>query len=199
MLFTRSINQFVKPLFVGLAIVLLVLISGCSIGSNWRGNRQASNPIFIPSSSHEAVWERTVDVLHDYPFEISHENKLDGVIETKYKTGSSFTEPWHKETIGFENRLESTLQSIRRRVFINITPVEGGYLLGVEAHKELEDLVGVAAGSAGGATFHESAPLQRELDLVVGQSTPSGWIPQGRDPNLEKDLLNRLSTSLNGR
>lgn len=182
----------------GLAVLLLVLVSGCSMTSGWSGGRQASNPIFVPTSSHEAVWERTVDVLHDYPFQIAHENKLDGVIETKYKVGSNLLEPWHKETIGFENRLESGLQSIRRRVFINITPVDGGYLLGVEAHKELEDLVGVAAGSAGGATFHESSPLQRELNLVVGQSTPSGWIPQGRDLVLEQDVLNRLSQCFNG-
>ena len=199
-MFQSFIKKFsFKPALLLLVLVMTGLITGCSMTSGWRGHQQASNPIFIPSGNHEMVWERTVDVLHDYPFEIAHENKLDGVIETKYKTGSGLTEPWHKETIGFENRLESTLQSIRRRVFINITPVEDGFLLGVEAHKELEDLVGVAAGSQGGATFHESAPLQRELDLVVGQSTPSGWIPQGRDIALERDLLNRLSGSLNGR
>ncbi len=199
MFFNQAIIKAVKPILLGGVLLLLVFVSGCSMASNWRGQQQASNPIFVPSNSHEAVWERTVDVLHDYPFQIAHENKLDGVIETKYKVGSNLLEPWHKETIGFENRFESTLQTLRRRVFINITPVDGGYLVGVEAHKELEDLVGVAAGSAGGATFHESTPLQRELNLVVGQSTPSGWIPQGRDLSLEQDVLNRISQNLNGR
>lgn len=149
------------------------------------------NPVFVPATNHEMVWERTVDVIHTY-FEIGRENKLDGVIETQYKTGSSIVEPWHFETIGAENRWESTLQSIRRRAIVTITPTEGGHFITVEAYKELEDLPGVAALSAGGATFHDSNPLRRDLDLVVGQSTPSGWLPQGRDAILERAMLDSL-------
>ncbi len=155
-------------------------------------NTTAGNPFFVPANDHEAVWERAVDVLHDYQFQIARENKLDGIIETDYKTGSGLLEPWHRDSVGFDNRLESSLQSIRRRAFVSITPTQGGYLVGVEAFKELEDVVGLAANSAGGATFQESAPLERDLNLVVGQSAPSGWIPQGRDPQLEQDMSQRL-------
>jgi hypothetical protein len=77
-------------------------------------------------------------------------------------------------------------------VVVNITPTEGGFYIIVEAYKELEDLAGLAANSAGGATFQESTPLQRDLDLVVGQTAPSGWISQGRDFALEQDILQRL-------
>jgi hypothetical protein len=80
-------------------------------------------------------------------------------------------------------------------VFVSITPSEGGYLVAVEAFKELEDLAGLAAISSGGATFQESTPLQRDLNLVVGQSTPSGWIPLGRDIELEQDMLIRLQSA----
>jgi len=62
----------------------------------------------------------------------------------------------------------------------------------VAVYKELEDLPGVAANSAGAATFSESTPLDRDLNPVVGQSTPSIWIPVGRDPELEQSLLQRL-------
>ncbi|MGH7200429.1 MAG: hypothetical protein ACREJB_07470, partial [Planctomycetaceae bacterium] len=151
-----------------------------------------SNPLFVPAANQEAVWERTVDVLHDYPFAIERENKLDGVIATEYKVGSGVLEPWHEESVGAFNRWESTLQSVRRKVLVNIVPTDGGYLVGVEAHKELEDVTGLVAGTPGGATFQESTPLQRDLDLVVGQSRPSGWIPVGRDLPLEHDLLLRL-------
>ncbi len=153
---------------------------------------RASNPIFIRANNDEVVWERTVDVLHDYQFQIARENKLDGLIETKYKVGSGLLEPWQRESIGFRNRLESTLQSIRRRAVVSVTPQEGGYLVGVEAFKELEDVGGVVENTAGGATFQEAYPLQRDLNLVVGQSAPSGWIPIGRDLPLEQNVLARL-------
>ncbi|MEX0715165.1 MAG: hypothetical protein WD066_01190 [Planctomycetaceae bacterium] len=176
-----------------LGLWLLPACWGCAHHEHrneWSG-AVPGNPVFVPGGNHEMVWERTVDVLHTY-FEIGRENKLDGVIETRSKTGSSVIEPWHHETVGCENRWESTLQSIRRRAIVTITPVEGGFFIGVEAYKELEDLVGVAALTAGGATFQDFNPLRRDLDLVVGQSTPSGWIPQGRDVALEQKMLDSI-------
>jgi hypothetical protein len=179
-----------------LMIVLCTQSAGCAVM-----NRPAavSNPVFVPGTNEEAVWERTVDVVHDY-FEIARENQIvgsqPGVIETKYKVGASLLEPWHRDSHGLENRTESTLQSIRRRAFINVTPAEGGYLIGVEVFKEREDLPGIANNTAGGATFPQSQPLRRDLDLVVGQSSPSGWIILGRDELLEQEIARRLTWEL---
>lgn len=160
---------------------------------------RANNPIFVPSGNHDAVWERAVDVVHGFKFEIERESRIDGIIETKYKSGSNLFEPWHPESVGFHERLESTLQSIRRRVFVRVTPADGGYLVAVEAFKELENLEGVAAQSIGGATFQNSEPLRRDFNLVVGQSRPSGWIPMGRDLRLESSMSQKLARALNGR
>lgn len=176
----------------------LLLLGACCLGSGCAPflRQPVGNPIFVASGNHEAVWERTVDVIHDYHFEIARENKLDGIIETEYRVGSSALEPWHPDSVGFENRLESSLQSVRRKAIVHITPADGGFLIGIQAFKELEDLPGLAANSAGGATFQESTPLQRDLNLVVGQSTPSGWVPLGRDLALEQDFLQGLQAHL---
>ena len=170
-----------------------LLFGGCHHFGTTTAKGPVGQPIFVACGNQDAVWERTVDVLHEYPFYIRREDRLDGVIETEYKTGSGILEPWHKDSVGHDQKVESTLQSIRRRVVVNITPASGGYYIYVEAYKELEDLVGLAANSAGGATFQESQPLQRDLDLVVGQTTPSGWISQGRDFALEQDILQRIN------
>ena len=151
-----------------------------------------SNPVFVRANNPEEAWERTVDVVHDYLFDIERENKLGGVIETRYKTGASVLEPWHPDSVGTVNRWQSTLQSIRRKAYIHFTPAQGGYLVGIEAVKELED-VPRAAGSAGGATFLDNSPLQRDLNPVVGQATPSGWIRQGRDAALEQSMLRSIN------
>ncbi|QDU82900.1 hypothetical protein Pla110_46630 [Polystyrenella longa] len=169
-----------------------LLLGGCATTPIAMQQTRTLGPVFVSTQNEEFVWERAVDVLHDYPFTIKRENKLAGVIETEYKVGSGVLEPWHKETIGMDARLESTLQSIRRRVLINVRRDDAGYFVDVEAYKEIEDLEGLAANSAGGATFLETSPLERDYNLVVGQSTPSGWISKGRDFALEQDLLQRL-------
>ena len=171
-----------------LLAALVGLVGGCATVSAPVGN-----PVYVPAGNPELAWERTVDALHDFKLPIARENKLDGVIETDYVIGSSILEPWRRDSVGLDNRLESTFQSIRRRAFITLTPSpQGGYLVAVEAYKELEDVNGPVANSAGGATFQVNQPLQRDLNLVVGQSTPSGWINLGRDYALEQALLKRI-------
>ena len=172
---------------------------GCALpGTAPSGAAQVSvsNPLLVASQNEELVWERAIDVLHDFQFEIGRENRLGRVIETVPKVGAGLFEPWHHDSVGFENRLESTLQSIRRIALISLQPDDQGqgYLVSVTVLKEIEDLAGVAGNSAGAATFSESTPLMRDLGPVVGQSTVSNWLPQGRDPLLEEAILNRLRT-----
>lgn len=120
-----------------LGIVCLMLLAcgaGCAhtrrTAAREEGQQQEGdalqNPVLIRAQNDNDCWERTVDLLHDY-FEIARENRLDGVIETRPKVGASLFEPWHKDSAGLKNRLESTLQSIRRKAFISVTATpEGG-------------------------------------------------------------------------
>lgn len=168
----------------------VVTISGCATIPSY--NTPVNNPVFVRANNQEDAWERTVDVVHDYLFEIERENKLGGMLETRYKTGAGVLEPWHGDTVGLDNRLESTLQSIRRKAYVSVTPVQGGYLIGVEAHKELED-VAKAANLQGAATFLDDSILARDLNAVVGQATPSGWVSKGRDEALEQSMLKSIN------
>lgn len=177
---------------LGLWSLGTMALGGCATFS--RRAPATTNPVVVRASDGELVWERTVDVIHTYLFEIERENRLDGIIETRYKTGASVMEPWHPDSVGAANRWESTLQSIRRKAFVSITPIQSGFLIGVEAVKELED-VPRAANSPGAATFLDNNPLQRDLNVVVGQATPSGWIPRGRDPELEQAMLQSIANA----
>jgi hypothetical protein len=178
-------------------LVTLILLGLCGSLSGCVFNRPmvAGNPVFVPAGNEDAAWERTVDVVHDY-FDIGRENRMigsqPGVIETRYRIGASLLEPWHHDSHGLENRMESSLQSIRRKAIISVTPAQGGYLVGVEVFKEIEDLPGVANNTAGGATFSQTSPIRRDLDLVTGQSSPSGWIALGRDEVLENEMLRQM-------
>jgi hypothetical protein len=180
-----------------LAFGLVLISASCAVMSPETARAPLANPMFVTANSADpnaelTVSERVVDVLHKYNFEVDSTNQLERTIATQYKVGSSVLEPWHKESVGCDNRLESTFQSIRRKALVHLVPVDGGYLVSIEAFKEIEDLTGPAANTAGGATFLDNYPLQRDLNLVVGQSSPSGWIPLGRDLALEQDMIRRL-------
>lgn len=184
-----------------LILGLCLLAIGCrSPGALWGGRGVSGNPLAVRFGNDDVLWERTVDVLHDYQFQIVREDRLARVIETEYKVGSGCLEPWHHDSVGPYNRLESTLQSIRRRVRVTLMPSDaaGNYAVTVEAFKEREDLPGIAANSAGAATFSESTPFDRNLDPVVGQSLESRWIPVGRDLDLEQAILSSLRGAYTG-
>jgi hypothetical protein len=148
----------------------------------------------VQARNEDVLWERTVNVLHDYHFNIERENRVARVIETAPRIGSSLMEPWHRDSVGLPNRLESTLQSIRRRVVVTfiLGDAPGAYFVQVEAFKEKEDARDANVQSPGGSTFLESAPLTVNLDPVIGSSTQYGYIPLGRDAELERSLLHSL-------
>lgn len=180
------------------SLIILVLATGCA---GLRGRAPAPvavqnvTPIFIANQDQEQVWERVVDVVHEY-FEIARENRLDGIIETKPLVAAGVLEPWHRDSVGLHNRLEGSLQSIRRRGLVNVTPAQGGYFVSVEIFKEQEDVVTSPDKSAGNSTFQENRPLQRDLSLVVGDGAPEGWIALGHDPALEARMLRQIQERL---
>ena len=184
----RAIRNFVVCLVFAAPCLLT---AGCHLFLV-RPPSASPQPLFVTSTNSEFVWERIVDVLHDYPFEIERENKLNGVIETKYRIGSTLLEPWFRDSYGLRNRLESSIQTVRRKVFVTMTPVEGGYVVTVRAEKEIENFPISAANTTGGATFQENQPLQRDLNAVLGPETAQEWVRRGRDTVLEQDLTSRL-------
>ncbi len=177
---------------------LALLVAGCTIPSPFAGPATVQGgPIYVPAADSTRVWERTVEVLREMHFTIARENRLEGVIETNYKPGATVLEPWHQDSVGLPQRLESTLQSIRRRVLVTFQAAgDGGNFIRFRVDKEIEDLPGLAANSPGAATFLDNSPLQRDLDPVVGQSVASSWLPRGRDVALEAVLANRLRLAL---
>lgn len=178
---------------------LLLLLPGClSLQQRSQQQQQAFGPsgMQIPSQNRDVVWERSVAVLNKLHFMVARESKQEGVIETYYRAGSNLFEPWNHDSFGYANRLESTLQSIRRKVTVTFENTSPGMLVVVvRVDKEIEDVPGLAANYEGGATFSESQLLERDLDQVVGQSGPSRWLPRGNDPALEAEIMRQIRTA----
>jgi hypothetical protein len=183
----------------GPLVMLALGLAGCQTGLSWRAPagvtrifspRPASeNPLVVPSADFESVWNKTVAVVDRY-FDIASENRLSRTIVTQPKIGATLLEPWSGDSVGFDDRLEATLQTIRRFAIIKIDPApSGGYLVKVEVHKELEDLVRPDRQAAGRAVFNNEFPVNRTREIVGPVPVPVGWIPRGRDPSLEQAIL----------
>ncbi|MEZ6041582.1 MAG: hypothetical protein R3C20_13840 [Planctomycetaceae bacterium] len=183
-------RRVAAPILVG---GILMALASC-VSSPPQMPYSGASAIYVSVANRDLLWERAVSVLNYNHFLVARESKLEGVIETEFRAGANLLEPWHPDSIGFENRLESTLQSIRRRVVVTMQAAAPGQTsVSVRVDKEIEDLPGLAASYEGGATFREGQPLQRDLTQVIGQSAPSRWLPIGRDTLLEQKLLREIS------
>ncbi|MBN1396224.1 MAG: hypothetical protein JW959_14470, partial [Pirellulales bacterium] len=106
-----------------------------------------SNPVFLPVADHQGAWETVVDVVDDY-FRIEHEEPVrlagdvlvEGSVTTAAEISPTVFEPWRHDTADSQQRLENTLQTMRRRAVVRVVPAQGGHWVDVAVYKELEDL-----------------------------------------------------------
>ncbi|MFO0950270.1 MAG: hypothetical protein U0835_03790 [Isosphaeraceae bacterium] len=172
-------------------------LGGCASFSRVIAPRPVcENPLIIPSADFETIWTETVGVVDEY-FDIRSENRLARSIVTDPVLGATLLEPWRGDSVGFNERLESSLQTIRRFARVQIDPVPGrGFAVKVEVLKELEDLPKPDRQSAGRAVFNNDFPVNRTREIVGPVPIPQQWIPRGRDTALEQAILNKIKDAL---
>jgi hypothetical protein len=152
------------------------------------------NPVYIPlgPQSYGKVYEKVLDILDDY-FEISYTNRQDGRIETFPRIAPGYEQFWKKGDPDFYQRLYATLQTLRHRCVVLIQPAEdGGYFVQVTVYKELEDLPRPSRSTAGAATFFTPNDVERQFTVIDPTVFESSWIPLGRDPEFEQQILEQI-------
>ena len=93
------------------------------------------------------MWDQIVDVVDDY-FKIEKEERVrlvgdlltEGRLDTYPRGGSTIFEPWGNDSANAYEKLESTLQSIRRIAQVRVIPAQAGFQVEVIVYKELEDV-----------------------------------------------------------
>jgi hypothetical protein len=161
-----------------------------------------NNPVLIPNENRDLVFETVVDVIDDYfkvdeeiPVRLEGDVLVEGQVRTFPRSGSTILEPWSRDAANFYERVEGTLQSIRRQAMVRIIPAEGGFLVDLVVAKELEDVLRPEAGSASrAANLRNDSSLRRYIDPVTGQQPTMGWIAMGRDVALEQKILADLTS-----
>jgi hypothetical protein len=180
--------------------------AGCSSGPSGWGlpgvtrifstRTEVSNPLPVPSNDFETIWNKTVAVVDKY-FDIESENRLARTIVTQPQMGATLLEPWALDSPTLEDRVEASLQTIRRGAVIHIDPAPtGGFLVKVEVYKWLEDMIKPDRQAAGRAVFNNDFPVNRTREVVGPVPAPVGWIKRGRDGDLEQAILAGIRDAL---
>lgn len=158
------------------------------------------NPMPLNNMDTEFLWTQIIDTVDDY-FDIKTETRVrrdldqwsDGYVETFPQSGSSYFEPWRKDTAyGFE-RLQSTFQTMRRTGYLKITPTPSGYEIGIEVTKELEDVDRSQGSGEGSATMRHDGGVVRTDQKLLGLPLTIGWIRQENDRLLEQRILKEIA------
>lgn len=167
------------------------------------GQEFYENPTLVPVANYDLVWDSVVNVVDDY-FTIDAEQRprqvggvvLMGRLDTFPEMGSTLLEPHRGDSVGVYERLESTLQTIRRRAVVQAIPGPEGFLIDVAVFKELEDSKRPQHATAGAATLRYDDSLTRFEEPIGGQAVTVGWIPQGRDELLEQRIIAQIQDCL---
>jgi hypothetical protein len=185
----------------------LVGLSGCR--AFWPSETDAikaldqnaiENPILVPMIDPEWAMSAVSDELDNY-FRIAREERIrivdgiitEGWIETHPKIGSTYLEPWRRDsTFGFE-RAHATLQTVRRWAKVRVIPSQNSYFLDVKVYKELEDLPNPQFANVTARAMRFDGTLDRDKDDLLLVQPNRGWIPMGRDFSLEQQILQNLT------
>ena len=188
------------------AAILLPLLVGClgDIHLPYQSVPVAyENPVSIPIANYQLVWDGVEDIVKQnfrikdgpdtYPVRLIGNTLYPGRIETFPMPGATYLEPWYHDSANDYERLESTLQSIRRYAVVKVIPAQnGGFWVDVAVFKELENLRQPEHSTAGSATFRTDAslasPIKPDQTLGVNQN----WIPQGRDTAAEQRIIGQI-------
>ncbi len=179
----------------GFASLIACVCSGCA--TTGGAHALTENPLIVPSADYETVHRASVIAVDQF-FDIASEDRNQRKIVTQPKSGATLFEPWEIDSVGFQERLECTLQTIRRVAIITINPAPTGqgWAIKVVVYKELEDLLQPDRQSIGRAVFNNQFPLNRSREVVGPVQAPPYWIPRGQDYKLEQAILAKIRSSL---
>ena len=157
------------------------------------GPAQEHNPLLLnlTREDYPRVFETLLQVLYDYDFEIAESNRADGRIETLPRTAPGLGLILKPGSPDLWERTLYTFQSYRHRVTILIHGDPDGYLIEVQAHKELEDLPRPVRSTAS-AIFRTDNNIDRQFEVIDDSTPGNGWLSKGRDRVLEQELLQRI-------
>ncbi|MBR0224887.1 MAG: hypothetical protein IJL92_02385 [Thermoguttaceae bacterium] len=199
-------------------LCVLTLLGGCCAAGGTRGGGATAvgafepeqpNPLFVETQDNEALWDAIVDVIDNYyvieteipvrAFERQDSNgqtyvyRTEGRLETKPSIMGGVQEPWRKNGAPqCCDRWFATFQTVRSSAVVRVVPEGKGFFIYLSVFDEIEDMPKPMGSSVSyNLKFREDVS---QLSQPVGERAKSkGWIPVGRDDELETYIMKELA------
>lgn len=169
---------------------------------------ESPNPLYVQNVDSTELWDAVVDVLDNY-YEIDFETPIrsyerqgengqvysyrtEGRLDTKPSIMGGVMEPWRKNGAECGERWFATFQTVRTSAVVRVVPEGSGYFIYLSVYDEIEDMP-KPIGSAIEYDLRYDDDMT-QLEQAVGERQRSkGWIPIGRDTDLETRILKELA------
>jgi hypothetical protein len=134
-------------------------------------------------------------IEREIPVSLQGSTLTEGRIDTFPKPGATFLEPWDHDSADSYERLESTLQSIRRYAVVKVIPAQNGcFWIDVAVYKELENVLQPDHATAGSATFRNDISVPPSKTSLPGNVDPNQPVRVPNQPLVKPDPTAGLST-----
>ena len=142
----------------------------------------------------DLLWESAKDELRRNRFELNFVDRRSGTITTYPVTSQSFFEFWRHDVDTAYDLMESTLRTVRRSAVVKLDrePAATEATITVTVHRERFTTPERQFNSSASTLriFGDSLPGVRGERLLT--RADDYWIPDGRDANMERRLLERI-------
>jgi len=173
---------------------LAAALAAAGAGCKEAGRRE--NPLALRGIDADTVESVARRVLEELRFEIEYPEASEGRIATRGLTGASWFEFWREDTLGTDQRIESSLHTTRRRVTVAITPMAAGSEIFVQVTKERLTAPNQGPESIGEAYSLYDFQISKMYERDEIEITHYKWVDVGRDDLLEQEILARLERRL---
>ncbi len=175
-------------------ILVLLTVGACQQPATLIAQAQPA-AIRVASADFDSLWEESLAVLRSHRFRIDRQDRRAGVITTHPETSQHFFEFWRRDVARFSDWIESSLQTTRRRVRIEISTASdsGDYEIVLAVHKDRYSVVERQIANSAAALRVFSAGVPTTLGEPFDRAKHSGWAPMGRDAAMEQVLRGEIA------
>ena len=107
-------------------LIVSVLLTAPGCGVNYVEPQVPAEPAGTSAGRNfDAVWAGSLEVLRDYRFGIDRQDRRVGIITTRPMLARHWFEFWRTDAVSNYDFLEGSLQTVMRRVEVQITPRRG--------------------------------------------------------------------------